>query len=86
MIRAAVLEDLDALIALETSCFPGDRLSVRQFRRFIKSDNSRTLIIEQRGVVQGYALVESTPHEPVRYQVLWRHGGQGAAIRDNGRP
>lgn len=57
MIRAAVLEDLDALIALETSCFPGDRLSVRQFRRFIKSDNSRTLIIEQQGVVQGYALV-----------------------------
>ena len=50
MIRAAVLEDLDALIALETSCFPGDRLSVRQFRRFIKSDNSRTLIIEQQGV------------------------------------
>lgn len=36
--------------------------------------------------VQGYALVESTPHEPVRYQVLWRHGGQGVAIRDNGRP
>jgi 2'-5' RNA ligase len=25
--------------------------------------------------VQGYALVESTPHGPVRYQVLWRHGG-----------
>lgn len=28
-----------------------------------------------RWPVKGYALVESTPHEPVRYHVLWRHGG-----------
>ena len=28
-----------------------------------------------RWAVQGYALVESTPQEPVRYRVLWRHGG-----------
>lgn len=39
-----------------------------------------------RWPVQAYALVESTPHEPVRYQVLWRRGDQGIAIRDNGRP
>ena len=57
MIRAAVLEDLDALMALETRSFQGDRLSARQFRRFIKSDNSRTLILEQQGQLVGYALV-----------------------------
>ena len=49
MIRVAVPDDLEALLALELSCFPGDRLSARQFRRFIKSDTSRTLIAEQDG-------------------------------------
>ncbi len=57
MIRVAVPDDLEALLALELSCFPGDRLSARQFRRFIKSDTSRTLIAEQDGQLLGYALV-----------------------------
>ena len=57
MIRHAVLDDLDALLALEADSFPGDRLSARQFRRFIKSDNSRTLILEREGQLLGYALV-----------------------------
>ena len=57
MIRDAVLEDLQPLMALEQLSFPGDRLSSRQFRRFIRSDNSRTLIIEEQGQLAGYALL-----------------------------
>ncbi|MCD8548502.1 MAG: GNAT family N-acetyltransferase, partial [Aeromonadaceae bacterium] len=57
MIRDAQLEDLPALLALEQTAFPGDRLSSRQFRRFIKSDNSRTLVLQQDGQLAGYALV-----------------------------
>ena len=57
MIRDAVLDDLQPLMALEERCFPGDRLSSRQFRRFIRSDNSRTLILEEEGKLVGYALL-----------------------------
>lgn len=57
MIRHAHLNDLDALLALEQASFPGDRLSARQFRRFIKSENSSTLILERDGQLVGYALV-----------------------------
>ncbi|GAA4499474.1 GNAT family N-acetyltransferase/peptidase C39 family protein [Pseudaeromonas paramecii] len=57
MIRDAQLEDLPALLALEQTAFPGDRLSSRQFRRFIKSDNSRTLVLQHDGQLAGYALV-----------------------------
>lgn len=39
-----------------------------------------------RWPVQDYVLVESTPHQALRYRVLWRHGGQAACIRDNRRP
>ena len=57
MIRLAHLEDLDALLALEASSFPGDRLSPRQLRRFVKSEHSLTLVLEQAGQLQGYALL-----------------------------
>lgn len=57
MLRDAVLDDLDSLLQIESRCFPGDRLTARQFRRFIKSDNSRTLVLEQQGQLAGYVLV-----------------------------
>ncbi len=57
-LRHARPTDLDALVALEDRAFDGDRLSRRSFKRFL--DRKRTsdlLILEQDGVLLGYALV-----------------------------
>ena len=43
-IRAAGLEDLEELLALEQVCFQGDRISRRQFRYLLTRGNARTLV------------------------------------------
>ena len=43
-IRAAGLEDLEELLALEQACFQGDRISRRQFRYLLTRGNARTLV------------------------------------------
>lgn len=57
MIRAATLEDLDALIALEEDCFDTDRLSRRQFRYMLTRAKAATLVYEEDGTILGYAMV-----------------------------
>ncbi len=42
--RAAGLEDLEELLALEQACFQGDRISRRQFRYLLTRGNARTLV------------------------------------------
>jgi ribosomal protein S18 acetylase RimI-like enzyme len=56
-IRAARVEDLDLLLALETRCFEHDRLSRRSFRHFLTSDTAICLVAERAGELLGYALV-----------------------------
>ena len=57
MVGAASLADLDAIEALEFASFPGDRLSRRSLRDFIRSPR-RPLIVAKFGPrVAGYALV-----------------------------
>lgn len=59
--RSAVLEDLEALVAIEQACFSQDRLSKRSLRRWIQSKHSVFLVIEQAQAQQtalvGYGLV-----------------------------
>ena len=62
MIRDARLADLDALVALEDSCFEIDRFNRRQFRYMITRAQGRLLVDERRGTLIGYA------------QVLFRRG------------
>jgi len=48
-VRGATLDDLDALLALE-SRFPGDRLSRRQFRHHLTSPNAALRVWDEGGV------------------------------------
>ena len=57
LIRDAKLRDLDALLALETQCFDGDRLSRRSFRAFIRDGAHHLFVWEENDRLQGYALL-----------------------------
>jgi len=56
-IREAALSDLNALLALETACFEGDRLSRRSLRAFIHDGAHHLLVWEEDAVLRGYALL-----------------------------
>lgn len=56
LIREANLADLQALVALETECFEGDRVSRRRLRHWITADNGCLLIAEHSGNLCGYGL------------------------------
>ena len=56
-IRAARLDDLDAILALEIAVFASDRLSRRSLRRFIAEPHSPLLIATSDANLAGYALV-----------------------------
>jgi ribosomal protein S18 acetylase RimI-like enzyme len=57
MIRIATLDDLDALAGLERRNFETDRLSRRNFRYLLTKANAVTLVAEEEGAMQGYAMV-----------------------------
>ena len=58
-VRAASLDDLDAIEALEAAAFTGDRLSRRSLRAFIRAPR-RPLIVARFGDrVAGYALLSA---------------------------
>lgn len=55
--RAATLDDLPALVALEQHCFTTDRLSARSFQWMISRAHAQLLVAENTGQLLGYALV-----------------------------
>jgi ribosomal protein S18 acetylase RimI-like enzyme len=57
VIRAATLDDIDALAELERSSFRGDLLSRRQVRYLLTRGNALTLVETQRGRLCGYVLL-----------------------------
>jgi ribosomal protein S18 acetylase RimI-like enzyme len=57
VIRRAFPADLDALAAIEESAFAGDRISRRSMRRLIKRPSAILLVLEEAGLVRGYALL-----------------------------
>ena len=58
LIRPAVRADLNALIALEETCFDSDRLSPRSFRRFLKQPLDLLLVaVTDTGELYGYGLL-----------------------------
>lgn len=56
MIRAARLEDLDQLVAIEHRCFTTNRLSRRSLRYMLRNPQASLLVEEEQGLVQGYLL------------------------------
>ncbi|HYE34737.1 GNAT family N-acetyltransferase/peptidase C39 family protein [Methylocaldum sp.] len=57
MIRAANLDDLDALVRIEDRCFDIDRISRRNFRYLLTKANATTVVDVQRGIIRGYSMV-----------------------------
>ncbi|MDT8428317.1 MAG: GNAT family N-acetyltransferase/peptidase C39 family protein [Pseudomonadales bacterium] len=57
LIREARETDLEALHALETSCFASDRLSRRRLRHWIQARNREFLVADHDGRLLGYGLV-----------------------------
>ncbi|WP_426200860.1 ribosomal protein S18-alanine N-acetyltransferase [Pseudomonas sp. TWP3-1] len=55
--RSAVVEDLPALLALETHCFTTDRLTRRSFQWMITRAHAQLMVAERDGQLAGYALV-----------------------------
>jgi len=58
-IRAAGIDDLEDLLALEQACFQGDRISRRQFRYLLTRGNARTLVAVEPSIpgLLGYVMV-----------------------------
>ena len=57
MIRHATLDDLDALVGIEDSCFDSDRMSRRSFRYLLTEGNAETLVEEENGAIRGYCML-----------------------------
>lgn len=57
MIRHALLTDVPRLVEIENRCFDTDRLSRRSFRHILTRGRAMTLVWEEEGRVEGYAMV-----------------------------
>jgi ribosomal protein S18 acetylase RimI-like enzyme len=56
-VRRGTPDDLAALGAIESSVFPGDRLSRRSFRRLLSSPSAVTLVAVAEHRILGYAIL-----------------------------
>ncbi|CAM3759552.1 GNAT family N-acetyltransferase/peptidase C39 family protein [Rheinheimera salexigens] len=57
VIRHAKEQDAIALTELENSCFTGDRISLRSFKRFIPEARNDLMLLEKDGQLAGYFLL-----------------------------
>lgn len=57
MIQEAVIEDLDALVAIENRIFNADRLSRRSLRYLLTRANATTFVDKEQERVRGYTIV-----------------------------
>lgn len=57
VVRAAELQDLEAILALECAAFASDRLSRRALRRFITAPHRPLIVAKFGAALAGYALV-----------------------------
>ena len=57
VVRAAVLDDLDAITRLEYDSFPEDRVSRRSLRYFLTAPHRPVLVATIDNEIAGYALV-----------------------------
>jgi ribosomal protein S18 acetylase RimI-like enzyme len=55
-IRAALVADIDALLAIENAAFATDRISRRSFRLLIERDTASVLVADE-GDLTGYCVV-----------------------------
>ncbi|MGN6763740.1 MAG: GNAT family N-acetyltransferase, partial [Rhizobiaceae bacterium] len=56
-IRAALVADIDALLAIENAAFATDRISRRSFRLLIERDTASVLVADEGDGLMGYCVV-----------------------------
>lgn len=56
-LRPGDIDDIPALVVLESRCFDTDRLSRRSFRHWITAENAAFVVAELDGTVVGYSLI-----------------------------
>jgi len=83
VIRPATVDDIPALVELESRTFSGDWLSPRSFRHLLTSGNAATIVEERNGQLRGYALLlfrrTSVAARLYSFAVAEEHRGQGIA-------
>lgn len=57
MLRQAILDDIDALVALENRCFVSDKLSRRRFHYMLTKANASIIVDAEDGRLRGYVLL-----------------------------
>lgn len=80
--RVATDNDLNALVALENSCFEQDKLSKRSLRHWIRASHGILIVVEQaqaelQAVAQktAHVLNDATNNDLVGYGLVWCHKG-----------
>jgi ribosomal protein S18 acetylase RimI-like enzyme len=85
LIRNAQLTDLEALVALEKSCFETDRLSRRSFKHWISTEHRALLVAETGNTIAGYILIIYHPGTRLAriysIAVSHQHRGRGIAMQ-----
>jgi ribosomal protein S18 acetylase RimI-like enzyme len=83
-IRTATPKDIDALTAIESRVFPGNRLSRRSFAHLISAPSASVLVAEVAGSIAGYAVVlfRRGLDTARLYSVASIVKGQGSALLD----
>lgn len=86
VIRDAALSDIPAMERIEHVSFPGNWLSVRSMRRFIREGRAICLVAERNGAVAGDAFVLLRRNSRIArlYSIAvdpaWRNAGIGGAL------
>ena len=82
-IRPETVDDIPALVELETRTFLGDWVSARSFRRLLTHGNAAAIVEERDGRLRGYALLlfrkSSTAARLYSFAVAEEHRGKGIA-------
>jgi ribosomal protein S18 acetylase RimI-like enzyme len=83
VIRPALLNDLNQLVALEKHCFDTDQLSRRSFKHWITTEHRALLVADMEGALVGYILIIYHPGTRLArvysLAVEPKHRGQGIA-------
>lgn len=83
LIRKATINDIDAMLVIENSCFTTDKLSKRQITYLLKKAKAICLVAERKDKIVGNAICLLPAHpRPARLYsiaVLPHHQGKGIA-------
>lgn len=81
-VRSGTVDDLTALLDLETAVFATDRMSRRSLRHFLTATTAVVIVAEFEGMIAGYALVLFRPRSAIArlYSIAVTPAAKGRGI------